>query len=257
MPCRPGPCLDRGCRPRGPARPGRTGAAARCSGSTTWWKRPRAGVGSGTSAMSCERLVTLSQLATTARAAHYPLALAEPEHVDHEVAAEGGVRHHQVQVVDAPHRHPCARPPLRPVAERRALALRGGRVLDVPEDLHRVPLGGHEAVGAAVAEVAVGPAAAEARRLDRRHPALQRLRAAAAPGDVPERRPAARQSASANDGTAPRSRGDRPSRRPGPSPASRGGRGRTPGCRRGPASAAPHARDARRRGWARALNGHS
>ena len=134
--------------------------------------------------MSCERLVTLSQLRHHRATAHYPFALAEPEGVHHEVPTTGGVRHHQVQVVNSAYRHPGPRPPLWPVAERGALALRGRRIRDLPRNLHRVPLGRLEAKRAAVTEVAVDPAPPEPRSLDRCHPALRRLRAAATPADV-------------------------------------------------------------------------
>ena len=76
-------------------------------------------------AMSCERLVTLSQLATTFASPPITRSRSQkPSDVDHEVAAGAGIGDHEVEVVDAADRH--AR------AGRRCGRLRSARPLAAP-----------------------------------------------------------------------------------------------------------------------------
>ena len=75
---------------------------------------------------------------------------------------------------------------LRLVAPRRPQMVGGLVALGLVEELEDVAVRIGEAIGRAVADVAVGPALAEPRPLERRHAAVERLRAPGAKRDVPE-----------------------------------------------------------------------
>ena len=92
----------------------------------------------------------------------------------------------EVDVVEVPDAHAAPRVALRLVLERRPQLRRGRVALGLVEQLHAVAVGVEEAVGAAVAEVAVEPGAGDAAGLERRHPPLERL------GSVACGRPGAR-----------------------------------------------------------------
>ena len=80
----------------------------------------------------------------------------------------------QVEVVEPPHRDAAAVIALGDVLQRRPFVLRRLVFARVVVELEDMAVGAAEAIGAAVAEIAVGPADAAAHRLDRRDAPLER-----------------------------------------------------------------------------------
>ena len=154
-------------------------------------------------------------------------------------------------MVEPLHRRAAADVALRLVSPRRAEVVGRRVALGLVVELEDVPVGIREAVGRAVAEIAVDPAEAATGRLDRRRPA-----APAPPGSTRAARGgraprAATRSASGCSGGSPPSRGGRPTAPRAPPPRSRARRRRSAGSRPASVSAARHGRSGRRRGEAR------
>jgi len=116
------------------------------------------------------------------------LAQAEAELLLQEHPGGGHVRGQEVEVVEPPHRHAVQWPLLRAV-EQWALLLSWRLVVrDLPEQLHRVSGGRGEAIGRAMAAVALTPAEAQATTFDRRDPLFQRLGGGRTPSDMAQAR---------------------------------------------------------------------
>ncbi len=88
-------------------------------------------------------------------------------------------------MIQAAHRAAAAVKPLRDVLERGAFVGRGRIPVGVPVDLEHMAVGGGEPIGAAMAEIAVGPADAAAHRLDRGNATVQCVGRTYAVGHVP------------------------------------------------------------------------
>ena len=112
------------------------------------------------------------------------LAQAEAQGALGELAVLGDVVGEQRQMVDAAHAGAAAGELLRQVLERRAQVLRRLVFLLLVIELHDMAVGIVETIGPAMAEIAVGPADAQSRFLDRFGAALQCLGAGGAPGDA-------------------------------------------------------------------------
>ena len=106
---------------------------------------------------------------------HDALVVAVAEDVGGEVPAGGDVARQQVDVVEALDRGAAGRVALRLVAQRRLEVRRRHVAIGLPQHLHDVAVGVVEAVGAAVAVVAVDPADAETGGLDRLDAAGERV----------------------------------------------------------------------------------
>ena len=145
--------------------------------------------------------------------------LVEPiaEHVLREDAVGADVRGEHVHVVEPLHRTAATDVALRLIPPRRPQVLRRLVALGVVEELEDVAVGVREAVGAAMADVAVDPPLPEPRLLDRGDAPLERLGAPGAQGDVADARLRAPPSARGCSGG---SRPSRAGRRTGPSRAS-------------------------------------
>ena len=115
-----------------------------------------------------------------------PLVQAVAEHVLGERAVRADVRRQQVDVVEPLDRRAPADVALRLVPPRRPQVLGRLVALRLVVELEDVPVGVGEAVRPAVADVPVDPAEPEPRRLDGRHPPVERLGAPRPQRDVPE-----------------------------------------------------------------------
>src|SRR5204862_2629265 len=93
---------------------------------------------------------------------HDPLAEPEAEAIGEEFLVERHVPGEDVQVVDPPYRDAGERSALRAAEQRAPLVCGNVGVVDLPEDLHGVPVGRGEPIGGAVAAGAADPAAAVA-----------------------------------------------------------------------------------------------
>jgi hypothetical protein len=98
----------------------------------------------------------------------------------------GGIDSEEVDVVEVADSDAAGRVALRLILERRAKL--GGRLiaLGLVEELVAMAVGIEEAVGGTVTEIAVEPLALDAGRLECGDPALQRLGAVCAVGNVPD-----------------------------------------------------------------------
>src|SRR6266545_6004399 len=116
------------------------------------------------------------------------LAQTEAELLLHERPRGAHICGHQVDVVEPPHRHAPQGSLLGTVAQRALLLQRHLVVFDIPEQLHGVAGGRGEAIGWAMAAVALTPADAQTPGLDRRDSPLQRLGRSGSPGDMTQAR---------------------------------------------------------------------
>ena len=110
------------------------------------------------------------------------LAQLEAQQVGGEAAVGRNVRRQQRQMVDPAHADAVTAVPLRLVLEHRAFGCRRLVALLFEVDFHRVAIGIVKAVGSAVPIIAVTPADAEPRRVERGRPPLEGGRARRAPG---------------------------------------------------------------------------
>ena len=152
-----------------------------------WWSRPRVRVRSRVYVRSYDFWLEVEPDARLGAVVEHDL-LGQPqaEVLLDEGAVLGGLDGEEVDVVEVADSDAAPRVALRLVLERRP-KLRGRLVaLGLVEELEPVAVGIEEAVGAAVAEVAVEPAALDSGRLERRDPALESLRAVRAVGQVPD-----------------------------------------------------------------------
>ena len=161
-----------------------------------------------------------------------PLVQPVAEELLAELAARADVGGEDVDVVEPLDAGAAAGVALRLVAPRRLQVLGGDVALGLVVELETVAVGVLEAVGRPVSDVPVDPAAAEARLLDRRDAALERLGAPGAQREVAEAAPAATRSASGCSAGSRPSRGGRPTARRAPPPPSRARRRRSAGSRR-------------------------